>query len=106
MGIRSDPVMLRFENASAVYVLSTLEAVVDDELLSGIEVENLKDSFTRDDVAALFQRLASMDMLESVSLVNCKIRDVDFEEMTKVLIECSKQDVKVFILVLHSENVI
>jgi hypothetical protein len=87
--------MLRFENASAVYVLSTLEAVVDDELLSDIEVENLKDSFTRDDVAVLFQRLASMDMLESVSLVNCKIRDVDFEEMTKVLIECAKQDVKI-----------
>ncbi len=79
--------MLRFENSPVVSILSTLEEVEDATLLTGLEIRNVKDSFTRDEITSLFEKLVNMNSLTSITLENCKLKDTDFECIVKVIAE-------------------
>lgn len=76
--------VLVLNNVPSVHVLSCVEMITESHV-KGLSIECLIDSFTRDDVYALFKNLSHLRSLETITLSNCKLKDPDLEMVAKAI---------------------
>lgn len=67
-----------FDHVPASFITSCFESIKGLEL-KGVCISYLTDSFTKDEIAFIFQELAEMKYLESISFICCKLKDQDLE---------------------------